>query len=176
MYKGRRDPKISIIIEQEKCNSYIAKDGKVWVEILIPPENTNDYGKQWVSIMVEKDQVDNIDDESGLNVVHLNNWSKITCTEKDEGHKAVRTERLKPIQIIGRFLKYYRWMEYHETHPEMALELNRPSLDCYNDMRNMGQDMMSYMNRLPKVIPIPYRINDVCVNDPISTLSAKNNL
>ena len=164
MFKGRRDPEIGIIVTQDSCASYTAKSGGSFIEIPIPPENTADYAADWGTIMVDKKQIDNLDEFGAYNYVRVNNWADIVVSVKDKNRAVLSSETLKPIQIIGRLLKYYRWQEFNVTHPELAEELDVPSLDVYNDMVTTGQDMWSYMNRLPKVLPKVYTLED-CVPD-----------
>lgn len=170
MFKGRRDPEVGFVVEQAKCSPYTSKNGGSWIEVEIPPEDTSEYDSKWETIMVEKKQIDNLGEGSGLNYIRVNDGADIVCSLKDAKHTVVGGETLKPIQIIGRFLKYYRWAEYNERHPELAEELNRPSLDLYNDMVGLGQDMLSYMNRLPKVLPVVYTLEDLLPEDPMGGL------
>lgn len=165
MFKGRRDPEIGIVVQQGRCGNYTSKNGGSWIEVDVPPENVADYDSKWETIMVDKKQVDNLNEYGALNYVRVNDGADIVCSLKDEKHVVVDGETLKPVQIIGRWLKYYRWCDYHESHPELAEELDRPSLDLYNDMVTLGQDMLGYMNRLPKVLPTMYTLEDLAPDD-----------
>ena len=171
MFRGRRDPEVGIVVEQAICGIYSSKNGGTWVEIPVPPEDTSEYDDKWETIMVDKKQVDNLDEYGPFNYIRVNDMAGIVCSLKDDKHAVISGETLVPIQIIGRFLKYYRWAEYHERHPELAEELNRPSLDLYNDMVTLGQDMLSYMNRLPKVLPKVYTIEELAPEDPLASLA-----
>ena len=164
MFKGRRDPEIGIVVTQDSCRNYTAKSGGSFIEVPVPPESVADYTSDWGTIMVDKKQIDNLDEFGQYNFVRVNNWADIVVSVKDKNHAVISSETLKPIQIIGRLLKFYRWQEFNSTHPELADELDRPSLDLYNDMVTTGQDMLSYMNRLPKALPVVYTLED-CVPD-----------
>lgn len=170
MFKGRRDPEVGFIVEQSRCTPYTSKNGGSWIEVSVPPEDTSEYNNKWETIMVEKKQIDNLDEYGELNYVRVNDGADIVCSLKDDKHAVISGETLKPVQIIGRFLKYYRWAEYNVQHPELIEELNRSSLELYNDMVTLGQDMFSYMNRLPKVLPTVYTLEDLLPEDPLGML------
>ena len=170
MFKGRGDPEVGIVVEQVRCSPYTSKNGGSWIEVEIPPEDTADYDSKWETIMVEKKQIDNLGENSDLNYIRVNDGADIVCSLKDAKHTVIGGETLKPIQIIGRFLKYYRWAEFNERHPELADELNRPSLEMFNDMVTLGQEMVLYMNRLPKVLPTIYTLEDCAPEDPMGGL------
>jgi len=167
MFIGRRDPEIRIVVEQDKCKNYTAKTGGSWVEVSIPPEDVADYSSKWETIMVDKKQVDNLSHIGALNCVRVNDGADIVCSLKDEHHQVVGGETLKPIQIIARFLKYYRWKEY-ERYVNLVEQLDLPSLCVYNDMVTTGQEMLSYMNRLPKVLPQTFVLEDFAPDDPLA--------
>ena len=176
MFKGRRDPEVRIIVEQNKCNSYTSKTGGSWIEVSIPPEDTAEYGTKWATIMVDKKQIDNLNTYGALNCIRVNDDADIVCSLKNEKRVVIASETLKPVQIIGRFLKYYRWAEYEARHPELAEELNRPSLDLYNDMVTLGQDMLAYMNRLPKTLPAIYTSEAFApIPDPMNSFGMAEN-
>lgn len=176
MFRGRRDPEIGIVVEQKRCGTYTSKNGGSWIEVEVPPEDTAEYDSKWETIMVDKKQVDNLDEYGALNYIRVNDGADIVCSLKDEKHKVIDGETLKPVQIIGRLLKYYRWAEYHERHTELAEELDRPSLDLYNDMVTLGQDMLGYMNRLPKVLPTVYTLEELAPEDPFGNMFGTENV
>ena len=157
MFKGRRDPEVGIVVLQNVCNPYTSKNGGSWIEVGVPPEDTGDYTNKWETMMVDRKQIDDMGDGM-TNYIRVNDNADIVCSLKDAKHTVIGGETLKPIQIIGRWLKYYRWSEYNVTHPELADELNSPSLDMYNDMITIGQNMSAYMNRLPKIMPHMYQL------------------
>lgn len=65
MFKGRRDPEIGIMVEASRCTPYTSKNGGSWIEVEVPPEDVSEYGNKWETMMVDKKQVDNMD-EYGL--------------------------------------------------------------------------------------------------------------
>ena len=57
MYKGKRDPEITILIPPESCGKFIDKKNKQWIEVAVPPEDPAEYTDQWGTIMVDPGQV-----------------------------------------------------------------------------------------------------------------------
>ena len=146
MYKGRRDPEVSIIVPRDFCSIYRGRQGKDWVEIQVPPEVRADYRDPWGIMMVDPEQVDFLDEE--YNVVRVNDKAKIVSSRKDMHRRVVWGEEIEPVEIIGRFLKYYHASRFKTLpYPEP------PSIAFYRDMRRMGQGMEAYMNRLPYRLP-----------------------
>ncbi len=154
MYKGRRDPEIRIVVEQKHCDKYKDKAGILWTEIFIPPESVTDYDSQWGSMMVDRHQVDNLGSTNPYNVVRVNDDADITVSIKDTNHNVISYETLKPREIIGRLLKYYRYKTYHSDEYFPVTGDDIESFELYKDMHRLGQEMMYYVNRLPKVIDL----------------------
>ena len=154
MYKGRRDPEIRIVVEQQHCSKYTDASGNAWIEVFIPPESANDYNSQWGSLMVDKKQVDNLGATNPYNVIRVNDDADITVSVKDRNHTVISWETLKPKQIIGRLLKYYRFKTYYSDQYFPVNTDDIESFAMYEDMRHTGQEMMYYMNRLPKTIDL----------------------
>ena len=152
MYKGRRDPEIRIVVEQDHCSKYTDASGNTWIEVFIPPESVNDYNNQWGSMMVDKKQVDNLGTNSPYNVIRVNDDADITVSTKDQNHSVVDWEILKPKEIIGRLLKYCRFKTYYYDQYFPVNTDDIESYKMYEDMHSTGQEMMYYMNRLPKVM------------------------
>lgn len=155
MYVGKRDPEIHIIIPQNLCNSYQAQNGRIFVEAFIPPENIFEYqmtNNHWNSIMVLPTQVDIFRRGTPYNVIRVNDGARIVCSKKDINRRVISSEVLLPEEIIGRLLKYYRFLQFVDafTEDNCVEDLNTNSFDIYMDMLHMGQNMETYMNRLPK--------------------------
>lgn len=173
MFKGRRDPEVRLVVPQDKCNNYTSKNGGSWIEISIPPETVDEYSSVWGSIMVDKKQIDNLCREYGydnMNSVRLNDDADIVVSTKDANHVVIESETLKTMQLVARWLKYYRWNEFGERYPELKEDLDRPSIDMLNDMLSSGQTMLGYINRLPKVLPKQYTMEELVVEDPLAGL------
>lgn len=152
MYAGHRDPEIPIIVPQYHCSTYQStRDGQTYIEIEIPPEYPIDYAGTWGSIMIRPDQIFNVND--GMNMICVNDGAAITVSIKNKFHRIISREQLTPAQIIGRFLKFYRYTRYYAnfSDPQMRkIELeDTPSEALYTDMMHMGQTMLEYINRLP---------------------------
>lgn len=145
MYIGQRDPEVHILVQQKNCFLYTSKSGSDFVEIYIPPEHIKDYTNPWGSIMVKQNQVDYLTKTSPLNVVRVNDDADIICSVKDEKHRVTSQEVLKPKQIIGRVLKYERYCLFVNT----STDLDIPSIALYQDMKQTGLTMETYLNRLP---------------------------
>ena len=159
MYIGRRDPEVQIIIPQILCDVYQAQDGRMFIEVFIPPENISEYQiknvkSAWGSIMVAPTQVDILRKGSPYNVIRVNDGARIVCSVKDFNRKTISSEILLPEDIIGRLLKYYRFLRFVDEFIENDCvdELNTNSFDMYLDMLHIGQSMEVYMNRLPKML------------------------
>lgn len=154
MYKGRRDPEIRIVVEQEHCSKYRDSCGVMWVEIFIPPESVKDYDSQWGSLMIDRRQVDNLGKDNPYNVIRVNDDADITVSIKDANHSVLSYETLKPKEIIGRLLKYHRYKAYHDDKYFPVTDDDVESFAMYEDMHAHGQEMMYYMNRLPKLLDL----------------------
>lgn len=158
MYIGRRDPEVQIVVPQHLCNTYIAKDGREFVEVFIPPESIYDYQlphhHSWGSIMVEPKQVDFLRKGSIYNIIRVNDGARIVCSVKDVNHTVLNSEILLPEDIAGRLLKYYRFIQFLDEFVEndSVDELDTDSFEVYMDMHRLGQSMDFYMNRLPKYL------------------------
>lgn len=156
MYVGRRDPEVQIIVPQNLCEVYQAQDGRTFIEVFIPPENIFQYrmgeNHPWGSIMVQPTQVDTLRKGSPYNSIRVNDGARIICSLKDINRKVVSSEVLLPEDIMGRLLKYYRFIQFADEFIEndCVADLNTNSFDIYIDMLHMGQTMEVYMNRLPK--------------------------
>lgn len=152
MYTGRRDPEIRIIVEKEHCTTYTDSSSKRWIEIFIPPEKITDYTTQWGSLMIDPKQVDTPEKGSPYNVIRVNDGAQITVSTKDSKHNVIANETLTPDQIIGRMLKYYRAKTYANdlTYPVTKDDIESHAL--YQDMNQIGQNMLYYINRLPKLL------------------------
>lgn len=152
MYHGRRDPEIRIVVEKEHCSSYTDQNSKRWVEIFIPTESIADYPTQWGSLMIDPKQVDSLGKDSPYNVIRVNDGAQITVSVKDKNRNVTYSEILTPDQIIGRWLKYYRAKTYANDLDYPVTGDDVTSYAMYEDMEHMGQNMLFYMNRLPKTI------------------------
>lgn len=158
MYIGRRDPEVQIIVPQNVCDTYTAKDGRSFIEIFVPPENIFEYNMNsytsWGSMMVMPHQVDALRKGTPYNSVRVNDGAQIVCSVKDVHHNVIGSETLLPEDIIGRYLKYYRFLLYVDTcfTNDCVDDLNTKSFDLYLDMLHLGQTMEFYMNRLPRHI------------------------
>ena len=150
--RGRRDPEIRIAIPENSCVNYKSSTGVKWVEIFIPPEDIADYDKLWGSMMVEPAQVDNTGRTCIYNIVRVNDNADIINSTKDpnQNRKLIATETLKPHEIIGRYLKYLRFIRFSADSSILSDDLNIASIALYKDMQAVGQDMLYYINRLPK--------------------------
>lgn len=171
MFRGRRDPEVGIIVPIEKCSPYASKNGGTWVEVSVPPEDAGGYAGRWGTMMVEKKQVDVVS-VCGIeyNYIRVNDMADIVVSVKDSNHKVIDGETLKPVLIIGRYLKYYRWAEFEGRIPDDKLN-EATSLDMYNDFSVTGYTMAGYMNRLPKTLPVAYTMSELEPEDPLAGLS-----
>lgn len=151
MYSGRRDPEVRIVVPKAKCSKYLSKTHMKWIEIAVPPESIADYSSEWGTIMVQPEQVTTLDKESKDNIIRVNDGAAIQYSVKDANHVVIASENLTPVEIIGRYLKYYRY-ETFKNEDDVIDAIDTPSIDNYNDMAALGQNMLYYMNRLPKFI------------------------
>lgn len=146
MYIGRRDPEIRIIVPQTMCNEYISKSsGELYIEIATPPESVDEYQYKWGTLMVRPEQVYSIG--NGFNCFLVNDQAQIQNSVKNENKQIISYELITPNQIIGRWLKYYRWVHYRAIKFIDFNQVNSETL--FYDMKKMGQTMEVYMNRLP---------------------------
>lgn len=151
--RGRRDPEIRIAVPEKYCTIYKANSGIKWTEIFVPPEDINDYDNTlWSSIMVEPAQVDNTGKNCIYNIVRVNDGADIVNSTKDINRRIIATEVLQPHQIIGRYLKYLRFIRFSKDSDISPENLNIDSMRLYQDMTAVGQDILYYINRLPKYI------------------------
>ena len=155
MYAGLRDPEIHIIVPQNMCEIYQARDNRTFIETFVPPESVYDYKTdthKWGSIMVAPNQVDILRRGSGYNVIRVNEGARIVCSVKDTFRKVISSEVLLPEDIMGRLLKYHRYVQFYDEFIENDCvdDLDTDAFTIYMDMNKLGQSMEFYMNRLPK--------------------------
>lgn len=147
MYVGNRDPEIRIAILQEHCYEYQSRNGDLYIEIKIPPENYAEYASDWGSIMVKPSQVYYIPNTQ-CNLILLNNGAAIINSVKNDSHTQVlRSETLTPNQIIGRELKYHdhnaqMFKHRHIYKPEI------PSGQHFQDFINTRMYMYDYISNM----------------------------
>lgn len=150
MYHGKRDPEVPVCVMAAMCGRYTGTDGRTWIEVAVPPEKAAGYSGMWPTIMVKAEQVRRIDDE--LNFIFLNDNTAIIVSTKDDSRTVVATETLNPNQIIGRWLKWFRYARYSclpNIRPDILANLDCDSTAVYEDFRQSRMELIEYTNRLP---------------------------
>lgn len=155
-YHGVRDPEVAVIMPYTACKRYNAKVGKQLIECMVPPESAADYGTtKWGTIMVEPSQVRAVDTEQ--NIVFLNNGANITNSVKDDTpqRNIISTETLLPSEIIGRWLKWFRYTRFANMpnlKPEVLQNLDCSSIFLYEDYKHSNMSIENYANRVPFIL------------------------
>ena len=153
MYKGKKEPKSRLVVDQALCRKFDDKNNKRWIEIFVPPENIADYFNknnyinrgEWGSFMVDPDQV-NFIPNTEKNLIMLTHNTTITVSVKNKLHKAVKTDYMSPACITGRWLKYY----YHRAHAnEAAVNTDLPSEEIYKAWVKSGMRINVFIHNLP---------------------------
>ena len=154
-YKGRRDPELGMLIPRSACFIYNSKAQGQMIEVMVPPEDASGYDQtvtRWGTIMVEPKQVRALNDE--MNIVFINDGAQVTNSVKDDKRNVLSSETLFPTQIIGRWLKWMRYVRFYNPNlkPEILLKLNCDSAALYVDYAASHMRIEAYANRIPFIL------------------------
>lgn len=143
MYDKCRDPEIGIIVHADACCPYNSRSRGEMVEILTPPENITmlPNSDTWGSIMSRPEQLRKLNES--MNILYVNNGTKIVNSKKDAARKILWKEMLTPQEITGRWLKWFRYARFGNAIPDIN------SMLLYRDYESSRMRLEEYINRLP---------------------------
>lgn len=155
MYYGKRDPEVRLLVATSLCTPYYSKNGEEFTECFVPPEHIAEYETQyWGSLMANPHNVRLVNPQ--FNLVLVNDGAEIQVSVKDSRHVPIQMENLTPDKIIGRYLKYERYIRFRpfiNVFDDLKQDLDRPSYQHYLDYKHTNLRIDEYINRMPMYLP-----------------------